>query len=156
MFYFSPINLRYVSLQQTSSSISGDLIQFDPPDLHFPLLPNKEVSSSIKIVNLTDHNVGFNTYVMQANMALYNTRPHRGILPPRSTQKLMVTREQKEDALTDNQFDDNYFVWKSIVSDGVKDRELSDCMADQESKELPIVLDKVSSLFFLRGNPLIT
>jgi hypothetical protein len=25
-------------------------------------------------------------------------------------------------------------------------------MADQESKELPIVLDKVSSLFFLRVN----
>jgi hypothetical protein len=68
----------------------------------------------------------------------------------------MVTREQKEDAFKDNQYDDNYFVWKSIVSDGVKDNELSDYMGDQESKELPIILDKVSSLFFLRGNPLIT
>jgi hypothetical protein len=119
-------------------------------------LPNKKVLSSVKIVNLTDCNVGFNTYSRPTNVAWYHTEPPRGILPPWSTQKLMVTREQKEDALTDNQFDDNYFVWKSIVSDGVKDRELSDCMADQESKELPIVLDKVSSLFFLRGNPLIT
>jgi hypothetical protein len=32
------------------------------------------------------------------------------------------------------------------------DSDLSDYMADQESKELPIVLDKVSSLFFLRVN----
>jgi hypothetical protein len=156
MFYFSPINLRYVSLQQTSSSISDDLIQFDPPDLHFPLLPNKKVLSSIKIVNLTDHNVGFNAYAKRANAAWYYTRPATGILPPRSTQKLIITREQKEDALKDKLFDDKYFVWNGIVSDGIEDSELINYMGDQMSKELPIVLDKVSLLFFFRGNSLIT
>jgi hypothetical protein len=82
--------------------------------------------------------------------------PNRGILPPRSTQKLIITREQKEDALKDKLFDDKYFVWNGIVSDGVEDSELINYMADEESKELPIVLDEVSSLFFLRANSLIT
>jgi hypothetical protein len=63
-----------------------------------------------------------------------------------------VTREEKEDVLEDKRFNDKYFVWKSIVSEGVKGSDLSDCITDQESKELPIVPDKVSALFFLRGN----
>jgi hypothetical protein len=107
-------------------------------------LPNKKASTSIKIVNLTDYNVGFNTYSTSTNAAWYHTEPPRGILPPRSTQKLIVTREEKEDALKDKQFNDKYFVWKSIVSEGVKDNDLSDYMADQESMELPIILDQVS------------
>jgi hypothetical protein len=124
----------------------------DPPELHLPFLPNKKVLSSIKIVNLTDYKVGFNTYSRPTNAAWYHTEPPKGILPPRSTRKLMVTREEKEDALEDQHFNDMYFVWKSIVSEGVKDSDLSDYMADQESLELPIILDKVSRLFFLRKN----
>jgi hypothetical protein len=122
----------------------------DPPELHLPLLSNKKVLSLIKIVNLTDYSVGFNTYSRPTNAAWYHTEPPRGILPPRSTRKLMVTREEKEDALEDKHFNDKYFVWKSIVSEGVKDSDLSDYMADQESLELPIILEKVSRLFFLR------
>jgi hypothetical protein len=140
------------SFQQKSSSISDELIQFDALELHFPFFPKKKVSTSIKIENLTDYLVGFNTYSRPTNAAWYHTEPPRGILPPRSTQKLMVTREEKKDELEDKRFADKYFVWKSIVSEGVKDSDLSDYMADQESKELPIVLDKVSSLFFMRGN----
>ncbi|KAM0876121.1 hypothetical protein ACQ4PT_036375 [Festuca glaucescens] len=128
-----------------SSSISNELIQFDPQELYFPLLPNKKVLSSIKLVNLTDCNVGFNTYSMPTNAAWYHTEPPRGILPPRSTQKLMITREEKEDGLKDKQLNDKYFVWKSIVSECVIDNDLSDYIADQESKELPIILDKISS-----------
>nr|CDM87157.1 unnamed protein product [Triticum aestivum] len=131
---------------ETSSSILDELIQFDPPELHFPILPNKKVLSSIKIVNLTDYNVGFNTYSRPTSAAPYHTEPSRGILTPRSTQKLMVTREEKEDTLEDKQLNEKYFVWTSILSEGVKDGELSDYMDDQESKELPIVLDKISSL----------
>ncbi|KAM0876120.1 hypothetical protein ACQ4PT_036375 [Festuca glaucescens] len=127
-----------------SSSISNELIQFDPQELYFPLLPNKKVLSSIKLVNLTDCNVGFNTYSMPTNAAWYHTEPPRGILPPRSTQKLMITREEKEDGLKDKQLNDKYFVWKSIVSECVIDNDLSDYIADQESKELPIILDKLS------------
>jgi hypothetical protein len=92
---------------------------------------------------------------MRANAAWYRTEPPRGILPPRSTQKLIITREQKEDALKDKLFDDKYFMWNGIVSDGVKDSDLINYMFEQESKELPIVLDEVSSLFLLRGNSLI-
>jgi hypothetical protein len=118
-------------------------------------MPNKKVSSSIKIVNLTDYNVGFNAHVKKANAALYYTSPNRGILPPRSTQKLIITREQKQDALKDKLFDDKLFVWNGIVSDGVEDSELINYMDEEESKELPIILDEVSSLFLLRENSLI-
>ncbi|CAM0878556.1 unnamed protein product [Alopecurus aequalis] len=136
-----------IVLTKTCSSTSDEPIQFDPLQFHFPLLPDKKVLSAFKIVNLTDYNVGFNTYSRPTNAAWYHTEPQRGILPPRSTQKLIVTREEKEDALTtDKQLNDKYFVWRSIVSEGVKETDLCDCVADQDSKELPIVLDKISSL----------
>ncbi|XP_044352258.1 uncharacterized protein [Triticum aestivum] len=135
-----------IVLTQTSSSISEELIQFDPPELHFPTLPKKKVLSSIKIVNLTDYNVGFKTYSRPTNRAWYHTEPPGGILPPRSTQKLMVTREEKKDALKYKQFNEKYFVWTGILSEGVKDSEPSDYTDEQESKEVPIVLDKISSL----------
>ncbi|XP_044352259.1 uncharacterized protein [Triticum aestivum] len=131
-----------IVLTQTSSSISEELIQFDPPELHFPTLPKKKVLSSIKIVNLTDYNVGFKTYSRPTNRAWYHTEPPGGILPPRSTQKLMVTREEKKDALKYKQFNEKYFVWTGILSEGVKDSEPSDYTDEQESKEVPIVLDK--------------
>ncbi|XP_037411540.1 vesicle-associated protein 1-4-like isoform X2 [Triticum dicoccoides] len=135
-----------IVLTETSSPASYELIHFDPPELFFPILPNKKVLSSIKIVNITDYNVGFNTYSRPTNAAWCHTEPARGILPPQSTQKLMVTRERKEEASEHMQVNDKYFVWNSIVTEGVKDSDLGDYMVEKESKELPIVLSKISSL----------
>ncbi|VAH72878.1 unnamed protein product [Triticum turgidum subsp. durum] len=145
-----------IVLTETSSPASYELIHFDPPELFFPILPNKKVLSSIKIVNITDYNVGFNTYSRPTNAAWCHTEPARGILPPQSTQKLMVTRERKEEASEHMQVNDKYFVWNSIVTEGVKDSDLGDYMVEKESKELPIVLSKASSLISsLTSNELI-
>jgi hypothetical protein len=132
---------------QTGLSISDELIQLDPPELCFPLLP-KVVLSTINIVNITDYYVGFNTYSWQANAAWYHTQPPRGNLPPRSTKTLMVTREEKQDAVKDTQVSDKYFVWNKIVTEGVEDKDLADYKVEQESTELPIVLTEVSFVYF--------
>jgi hypothetical protein len=136
-----------VSIFQKISSTSDDLIRFEPPELRFPLLPNKKVVSSVKVVNITDLYVGFNIYYWTSNAAWYTTMPCTGILAPLSTQILMVQREVKEDALKDMQPDDNYFVWNSIMVEGMQDIHLTDYMDDEDSKKLPIIFTEVNSLF---------
>ncbi|KAF7046956.1 hypothetical protein CFC21_055941 [Triticum aestivum] len=129
---------------EISPTTYGELIEFHPVVLRFTILPNRKSSSSVDIVNTTESYIGFSTYSWYKNVAWYHTEPSRGILPPKSTKRLMVTREEKEGALEDIMFNDKYFVRTSIVPEGVKGSDLGEYMVKQESKELPIVLNKIS------------
>jgi hypothetical protein len=136
-----------ISIFQEISSSSDDLIQFEPPELRFPLLPNKKVVSSVKVVNITDFCVGFNIYYWSKNAAWYTTVPRTGILAPWSTQILTVRRKVKEDALKDMQPDDKFLVWNSIMVEGMQDINLTGYMDAEDSKQLPIIFTEVNSLF---------
>lgn len=79
-------------------------------------------------------------------MALYITVPPYGILPPRSTQELVVTRVAKKEApeLEDMQCKDKYFVWSCFVTQDVNASELTRYMPQSERRELPIIFTEVS------------
>jgi hypothetical protein len=138
---------------QISSSTPQELIQFEPKELRFPLLPNKSLVSSFKITNVTDYYVGFTAWTKEGNAAAsYSTDPTRGILPPRSTQELVVSREAKGDALDDiMQCKDRFFVWSTFVTEGVNAIDLEECesKSESESTELAIVFTEVSSLIMV-------
>jgi hypothetical protein len=122
------------------------LIQFDPPELCLPFLTNKSVLSSVKIVNVTDHNIGFSICTKKSNSRRYNTNPSEGILPPRCTQVLMITMEPEETEQGETQFKDKYLVLNGIVSECVTASDVVDNMSETKITELPIVLTKVSSI----------
>lgn len=113
-----------IILNKVTSSTSVELIKFEPPELCFPFLPTKRLLSSIKIVNKTDYHIGLNTQVEETNVALYITEPPCGILPPRSTQELVVTRVGKEKAqeLEDIECKGKYFVWSCFVTQDVEEQ----------------------------------
>jgi len=125
---------------------SDELIQFAPPELHFPSLPFKKVPMvcSIKLVNVTDYYVGFNKWTYKSNSSWYYTFPERGILPPRSTKELKVKRVGKENESEDMECKDVFAMWNGIVNEGFESSDLSGYMEDKESKLLPIVFTKTS------------
>jgi hypothetical protein len=130
----------YVLLLQISASSSDEVIQFDPPELQFLVVPNKNVLSSIKITNTTVSYVSF--MIMCPDFSNYVFSKLKAILPPRSTECLTVTRKGTEDAecLT-VQFD----VWYAVVDADITARDLH--FGDYtEHKKVRIVLTKVISL----------
>ena len=132
---------------QISASTSDEVIQFDPPELCFPLVPDKNVLSSVKITNITDLYVSIAWSSPEEKSANYAVTSSLLIIPPRSTRWLTVTREEKEDAVKDMQFNDQVFVWYTMVAEDIKVSDL-DSEDYKEYKKLPVVLTKVSTLIF--------
>ena len=132
--------------QASPACTSNELIQFEPPELSLPLMmmPNKPLAFSVNILNSTDYYVGFGGYNLKTNVACYSIKPAGGVMPPRSTQRLVVKRvpKKKEELLSECQ-DDKFLVWSCLVSKGAKASDLDGCAIDEGSKELPIVYNKV-------------
>lgn len=125
------------------------MIQFDPPEIRFPFLPKLRVHNvcSVKMVNVTDHYVGFNTWMNEKNSAWYYILPFAGIMPPGSTQTITIRAVPKEKKNEDVQYNDEIIgFWNGIVTDGVTAADLGECMDDAESKLFPIVFTTVSFL----------
>jgi hypothetical protein len=101
-------------------------------------------------VNNTDCHIGFNTWSYENNVASYTIEQSRGILPPRSTQRMVIQRVPKEkrevEESESSSEETNLFVWNMIVLEGVEASSLVDYDNDEESKELPLICKKVSSL----------
>ena len=99
----------------------------------------------LKIVNVTDHIVGFSTWSHEANSASYTMEPRAGILPPQSTQAIKVRRTPKKNLTEDMQCKDNFlYLWNSIVNEDIEASNLIDCEDEEDSKRLPIVFTNVS------------
>jgi hypothetical protein len=113
-------------------------------------LPSKRLLSSVKIVNITDYHIGFNTAVEETNVASYITEPKCGVLRPWSTQELVVSRVSKDETpeLVDMQCADKYFVWSGFVTEDVNANDLITWMPITERKEFPIVFAKVRHIIF--------
>jgi hypothetical protein len=102
------------------------------------------------MVNVTDYFVGFRLLSgYYRDMMYYQANPKLGILAPRSSQRLVVSRVKKEKEPEDTQYNSGWpFMWNAIVSEGFKDSDL-DCYftyTTSQTKKFPIILDKVSSL----------
>uniref|UniRef100_A0A8R7PYN0 MSP domain-containing protein n=1 Tax=Triticum urartu TaxID=4572 RepID=A0A8R7PYN0_TRIUA len=119
--------LFIVNNKESPACRSKELIQFEPPELSLPLMmmPNKPLLFSVNIVNSTDYYVGFDRQNLQTNVAWYFIKPAGGIMPPRSTQRIVVIRvpKKKEELLSECQ-DDKFLLWSCLVSEGAKASDL--------------------------------
>jgi hypothetical protein len=98
-----------------------------------------------KIINVTDHYVGFRIWDPKSNPADYKTEPSVGILSPRCTQAIKIRRTPGENETENMECKDKIFVWNGIVAKGIQASDVCEYLDDGD-KELPIVLTKVSSL----------
>jgi hypothetical protein len=102
-----------------------------------------------KIINVTDHYIGFRIWDHKNNAADYNTEPSAGILSPQCTQSIKVRRTPGKNETENMECKDKIFVWNGIVAEGIQASDISTYLCDSlnECKELPVVLiTKVSSL----------
>jgi hypothetical protein len=127
---------------------SDEVIQFDPPKICFPLVSDKKVLSSIKIINTTESYVSVCFTGLIKNTANYYLDNDTLLLPPRSKDNLVtVTRLKKEDEVKDMQFNDEIRAWYAIVDEDIKPSDLDWDEDYSEWKNLPIVLMKVRRYF---------
>jgi hypothetical protein len=100
------------------------------------------------MVNITDYYIGFSLFNCDTNTVCYQAYPELGILAPRSAQRIVIARAIMEKEPEDMQYNDKFFMWNAIVSEGLKTSDLDSCMslAEEQSNELPIILNKVSSI----------
>jgi hypothetical protein len=98
------------------------------------------------MVNVTDYYVGFRLFNGDTNALYYEPNPELGVLAPRSAQRVLVSRpiDQKEPE-EDMQYNDKFFMWNAIVSEGLRASDLDSdiCKDKEQSNELPIILNKV-------------
>jgi hypothetical protein len=83
-------------------------------------MPNRPLVFSVNIVNNTDHFVAFGRYHPEINVGVYHIEPVGGVMPPRSTQRLVVKRVPEEEEHDDMQCEDKFFLWSSLASEGVQ------------------------------------
>jgi hypothetical protein len=139
------MNIMFVL--QISSSVSDELIQLDPSELCIPLVPNKSIFFIVNVVNTTDFYVACNVYYMYRAAAPDNKSYEIGILPPRSTEKFTIGWVTSEKELEDMEPNGDYCVWNRVVSERVDKGDIIDYMDEEESKKLPSIFNKVSTIF---------
>jgi hypothetical protein len=101
------------------------------------------------MVNITDQYIGFRICPKKSNSARYNVNPSEGILPPLSTQVLLIKRIAEEKELEGTQCPDQFLVWNSIVTEDVKASDVIHNMPETKCTEFPIVVTEVSSLYVM-------
>jgi hypothetical protein len=115
------------------------------------MVPDKPVLSSIKIINTTESYVSFFIGFTEEPAGRYLFNETKSVLPPRSTECVTVTRYEKEGAVENMQFNDEFIVGYAIVAEDFKACDL-DANDYTQWKKLHIVGKKVSPLFFLLRN----
>jgi hypothetical protein len=141
-FLWAHLMFGYIFPWQASPCTADGLIRFDPPQLSLPFIPNKPLVLSVNLVNNMDYAVAFEGYVQDSNVGWYYIEPQTGVMPPRSTQRLVVVRLPGREDHHDMQCEDKCFLWSNLVSEGVQASDFDNVY--EWIKELPIVYKKVS------------
>jgi hypothetical protein len=109
-------------------------------------LPNKPLVFSVNITNITDSSVTFDIRYPSRNIGWYNVEPHSAVMPPRSTQRILVKMTQQKKELEDRQYEDAFTVYSCLTREGVEASDFVDRVYYEVGKELPIFYKKVISL----------
>lgn len=87
------------------------------------------VSSTLKIKNITDHHVAFSIWSLN-DTADYNALPNKGVLAPKSTQPVVVTRIAHEWVPADLKLEEVVFVKGIEVVEGLSTTDVTYDMFD--------------------------
>ncbi|KAG0548959.1 hypothetical protein BDA96_01G212900 [Sorghum bicolor] len=105
---------------------SCDLLDVDPPELHFPFVLDKQISCPLRLVNRTDRTVAFK--VKTTNPRKYCVRPNNGVVPPRSSSTAVVTMQAQKVVPPDLQCKDKFLVQSVVVSDRLSAKDITSQM----------------------------
>jgi hypothetical protein len=101
---------------------------------------------SFNITNVTDFFVKFSIGDSDTNVGTYVTKHPSAVMPPGSTQRIVVEMTPEKKELEDEQYKDTLNIYSSLGKEGVEASDFVDRIYYEVGKVLPIVLKKVISL----------
>ncbi|KAK8449272.1 hypothetical protein SEVIR_7G190500v4 [Setaria viridis] len=119
-------------------SDSKELLGIEPLELRFPFETKKQISCSMQLTNRTDDYIGFK--VKTTSPKKYCVRPNSGIVPPRSTNDVIVTMQAQKEAPPDMQCKDKFLVQSVIVAEDTLPKDIT---GDMFTKQSGNVVDEV-------------
>ncbi|KAG9139919.1 hypothetical protein Leryth_023035 [Lithospermum erythrorhizon] len=111
--------------------ISGEVLEVDPLELHFPFELKKQISCSMQLSNKTDTHVAFK--VKTTNPKKYCVRPNTGVVLPRSSCDVTVTMQAQKEAPLDMQCKDKFLLQSVNVSPEASTKEITPELFNKES-----------------------
>jgi hypothetical protein len=100
------------------AAMPTELLSIQPGDLKFAFELKKQISSSLRLVNSTDHHVAFK--VKTTSPKKYCVRPNTGIVQPHSSAEVTVTMQAQREAPPDMQCKDKFLVQSVIAPNSVE------------------------------------
>ncbi|CAI9095826.1 OLC1v1031848C1 [Oldenlandia corymbosa var. corymbosa] len=112
-----------------------ELLKIDKHELNFPFEAKKQISCSLQLSNMTGNHVAFK--VSTTHQKNFSVRPNKGVVLPRSTCNVLVTR-QAQKSLPDVLSKEKFLIQSALVKPGSTEdiswKTLKDAGIVRESK----------------------
>lgn len=99
----------------------GEILSIQPGELKFPFELKKQVSTTLRLANMTSEHVAFK--VKTTSPKKYCVRPNTGIIPPQSSTEVVVTMQAQKEAPADMQCKDKFLVQSVLLPGTTKDSQ---------------------------------
>uniref|UniRef100_A0A0C9RHI3 TSA: Wollemia nobilis Ref_Wollemi_Transcript_21876_1242 transcribed RNA sequence n=1 Tax=Wollemia nobilis TaxID=56998 RepID=A0A0C9RHI3_9CONI len=107
-----------------------ELLSIQPNELKFPYELKKQISCSLRLVNLTEHYVAFK--VKTTSPKKYCVRPNTGVVLPQSSADITVTMQSQREAPPDLQCKDKFLIQSVIAPNGLSTKDVSQDLFNKE------------------------
>ncbi|XP_057873549.2 vesicle-associated protein 1-2 isoform X2 [Cryptomeria japonica] len=107
-----------------------ELLSIQPSELKFPFELKKQVSCSLRLVNLTEHYVAYK--VKTTSPKKYCVRPNTGVVLPQSSVDITVTMQVQREAPPDLQCKDKFLIQSVIAPYGISAKDVSQELFNKE------------------------
>lgn len=112
----------------------GEILNIQPGELKFPFELKKQVSTTLRLANMTSEHVAFK--VKTTSPKKYCVRPNTGIIPPQSSTEVIVTMQAQKEAPSDMQCKDKFLVQSVLLPGTVKDAANQDFFNKENGYEI--------------------
>lgn len=115
--------------------MQGDLLSIQPGELVFPFELKKQVSCSLRLINLTSEYVAFK--IKTTSPKKYCVRPNTGVVPPQSSTELEVVMQAHREVPTDMTCKDKFLVQSVVISQGTSANDVTqDLFIKEKGKDI--------------------
>ncbi|CAI7749225.1 unnamed protein product [Closterium sp. NIES-54] len=116
------------------STMLGEILSVQPGELKFPFELRKQVSTSLRLVNVTSEYVAFK--VKTTSPKKYCVRPNTGLVPPQSSAEVVVTMQAQKEMPADLQCKDKFLVQSVLVPGGAPKETTQDFFNKENGREV--------------------
>ncbi|CAI5977531.1 unnamed protein product [Closterium sp. NIES-65] len=112
----------------------GEILTVQPLELKFTFELKKQVSTSLRLVNVTSEYVAFK--VKTTSPKKYCVRPNTGLIPPQSSAEVVVTMQAQKEMPADMQCKDKFLVQSVLVPGGAPKEASADFFNKENGREV--------------------